>query len=403
MGDRRKSQEDKNKGKKEDEKKKRQSQKDDLKKSQHKKDDLKKSQHKKDDLKKSQHSQHSKEDVKKRQSQKDDLKKSQHQKDDLKKSQHQKDDLKKSQHQKVDDKKRQSQKVDVPKRESQHERIHNERKSFGAKDFLAAARNQAMQKLRMEFESSGYILTKNELDLNFLLQSTREMINNINDIWNRAKLNMAGKDAVELVKRKVNDRTQKVAALTVTETTCTRIRFQRYGYFTVHVTTATADIGASEHRNLVFTTSCELVVDSFDLLPQMPGALLEIISAPAFAAASPQEILPDFMQYVVKAMVLSNDILLPFLAILKQHLKVIHKNLQDIDTWLLGPGTTARFLNKQFGTKLRVPVITDPDGDDIKMIKSIPLSEGEIRKTFLIGTEAQQEKLVKFVSFATAV
>jgi len=207
-------------------------------------------------------------------------------------------------------------------------------------------------------------------DLDRLTDTTRALIVTNKEIWERCKPGAS-----------VNENWQA--------------DFRRLGYFSVHATTPFGN------GTVVFRTTFEAQDETFPELPVFPSVLLEIM--PGLLPEIPEsedELLPNYEEYLSRAMYLQDDILKPFLTIMKEHLKSVQVFLGEIESWLLEANCAVSFINHQFGMKLSLP---DPGANWMHhehQVHSIVMSGGgEIDKYFPIGTEKGQLSLTKFMEY----
>lgn len=193
-------------------------------------------------------------------------------------------------------------------------------KKLTPEEHRAKCREAAVQKLKAHARS----LRLDEEDLDRLSDSVRALIEMNQEIWGRCK--------------------QSKVDVKYTE----EITFYRIGYFSVQVTTPISD------GQLIFTTSSELMTNDFPGLPSIPSILLDFVSV----LPPTDAVFPDYEAFFGKAILLNDEILAPFLAIVKEHLKSVQVYLGKIESWLLEPSHAISFINEQFGLELNLPEIT---------------------------------------------
>lgn len=208
----------------------------------------------------------------------------------------------------------------------------------------------------------------------------------------------------------------------------------------------------NQNNNIQFIAVATKAEKSFRTVPiaSLPSQLSEIFQ-PTFESGSK---FVKFEAYFKKSLILNDEVLGPFLAMLKDHLESVQVCLGKIDAWLMATSSSAEFLESTFGTKLNIPDETafnpkPPSPYDVCMncghtlsnhhIKpygssfnvSKPLSDyecpdysgqtfrnkssdppsqvlktfsmsGKVELTFDVAIESEQTKLKKFLEFASS-
>jgi len=62
----------------------------------------------------------------------------------------------------------------------------------------------------------------------------------------------------------------------------------------------------------------------------------------------------DYKEYLQNSLLLEETVLLPFLAILKDHLEKIQADLGTVETWIMGNTRSSSFLRETFSTVLEI-------------------------------------------------
>lgn len=92
-----------------------------------------------------------------------------------------------------------------------------------------------------------------------------------------------------------------------------------------------------------FKTTPRRKTKSFGVPASIPSDLTEIIvQKPGFAG------LPDYELFLERCLLLHNDVLKPFMFVLREHLKVIHAFYREIDAWIRAPDAERHLLEQIF-------------------------------------------------------
>jgi hypothetical protein len=143
------------------------------------------------------------------------------------------------------------------------------------------------------------------VDLNILLKSTKAIITTNQEILERCE--------------EYEDKSS-------TSKSAEGMKLTRFGFIKVNVTTVLAGNSSS----LEFASTPELSVRDFGLPVPVPEELREII------AFEMNGIFPDYESLLGRAVLLHDDLLIPFLLNLKEHLENIQVYLGTIEAWLMG-------------------------------------------------------------------
>ncbi|CAB9505158.1 expressed unknown protein [Seminavis robusta] len=141
-------------------------------------------------------------------------------------------------------------------------------------------------------------------------------------------------------------------------TATNQVEFYRLGFEVVEVTTTKPVYSYTNpllqgSPMLKFQTKSEVARRAFTISQKLSTVLNDIIPIPQATTAN-QQVLPDYENYLSRAILLQDDILILFLLVLKEHLKAIQVSLGEIESWLLEPMHIVQFLNDQFGTQLQL-------------------------------------------------
>jgi len=163
-----------------------------------------------------------------------------------------------------------------------------------------------------------------DAELNYLINTTQALITTNNEIWDRCKTNLDRQD------KKFNHLSKKPVLV-----------FYRVGFNEVKVLSAGQHrFGASE--GLMFETQYKLQTKSFTV-PCLPPSLLSVV-IPVIGTDG----LLSYSQYLERSFILEESILLPFLAIFKDHLEEFQVFLGDVESWLMGSIRSAIFTQQLF-------------------------------------------------------
>jgi hypothetical protein len=168
-----------------------------------------------------------------------------------------------------------------------------------------------------------------DVDLDHLVRTTRAILAMNNEIWMRCK------QARQTEKTSTQASTEGAAI------------FQRIAFRTIEVTSSDSQPGT-----LGFMTTAELKHKDFGLPLPIPQELTDII---AFKMKGPKSIFPDYDLFFERSLLLHEDVLIPFLLKLKNHLEWIQVFLGQIDAWLMEPVSYVEFIKEVFDKELIIP------------------------------------------------
>jgi hypothetical protein len=202
--------------------------------------------------------------------------------------------------------------------------------NLNAQDFMAKSRENTINALR---GATGCICDYDNLDQ--LIVMVRALIETNREIWERCKQNLVEKNEKAMV-----------------ESPPSNLKFYRVGYTSVDVTTRSNNgYGNVKDSILSFTTKAVLETKAFSSIPLLPLKLRNTLSE---VSKVPEEILPDYDRYMEKAALLHEDVMEPFLVVLKGHLEDLQVFLGEIDTWVFEPLLCRNFIRDQFNHDLPV-------------------------------------------------
>jgi hypothetical protein len=107
-------------------------------------------------------------------------------------------------------------------------------------------------------------------------------------------------------------------------------------------------------------------------------------------------VFPDYIGFLNCAALLDDNVARPFFSVLLNHLLEVNAWLNDIEEWLLEPGTYVTFLNELFGANLTPKF----DDDNVEVLFTTSSSPGNMDLTFDICTKEGREELENFYTFA---
>jgi hypothetical protein len=169
-----------------------------------------------------------------------------------------------------------------------------------------------------------------EVNLDHLVRTTRAILAMNNEIWMRCK------------------QAPRQTGKSSTQASTEGVIFQRIDFQTIEVTSSDSQPGT-----LGFMTTAELKYKDFGLSPPIPQELTDIIALKQ--ALGPNSIFPDYDSFFGRSLLLHEDVLMPFLLKLKNHLERIQVFLGQIDAWLMEPVSYVEFIKEVFDKELIIP------------------------------------------------
>lgn len=204
----------------------------------------------------------------------------------------------------------------------------------------------------------------NEMDLEYLMKTVRAIITVNTDIWVRCKERAHSPPRVT-VRGGIEMKTRcfdKVSLIALTQQVCGSTKI---------------DISSK-----LTWSSCD-----FGVLPKLPACLTDI--CPMYDTDAINVLQPDrYEEYFKKSLILSDDVLVGFLATLQKHLEDVQVFLGRIETWLLERTSNLDYLNDLFGTNVKTENIMEgemkiAEGRRKKMKKRGPYSNRSPQSPFL--------------------
>lgn len=202
-------------------------------------------------------------------------------------------------------------------------------KKMDLEAYRTYARNQAAASIRDGDNGD-------DLDMDHLFLTTRALIVTNQEIWDRCQ-------------------GSKVKGLP--PPSVVGYMFRRVSYTQVNVETSREIYNAVAHEdmhNIELIAIPKIEGKEFGPPASPPASLTQLISAPKCADGD----LPDYTQYLEKAMTLHDEVLRPFLARLKDHLETVQVYLGSIDVWLMDAASCISYLEETFkgdGVKIEIP------------------------------------------------
>lgn len=146
-----------------------------------------------------------------------------------------------------------------------------------------------------------------------MIKSVQGLIKIINEIWDRCKDHNVAKDCLKI---------------------------QRVIYKIAKLQKQT-----SSNRHVISTIG-QIEIKDFGKLPDLPKSLTNIIDLKD--EASQLCIVPDFSEYLLKVVLLHDDVLLEFLVGFQAYLEKVQVAVGAVEAWLLEPSEIVTFLNETF-------------------------------------------------------
>jgi hypothetical protein len=146
-----------------------------------------------------------------------------------------------------------------------------------------------------------------------------------------------------------------------------------------------------EDGSFAITTQTSLSKKAFGNPPMIPIEIGTI-----FLIEPDDSVFPDYIGFLNCAALLDDNVARPFFSVLLNHLLEVNAWLNDIEEWLLEPGTYVTFLNDLFGANLTPKF----DDDNVEILFTTVSSPGNMDLTFDICTKEGREELENFYTFA---
>lgn len=109
----------------------------------------------------------------------------------------------------------------------------------------------------------------------------------------------------------------------------------------------------------------------------------------------------DFSAYLEGCVLLNDEVLLPLLVLLKEHLETVQVSLGDIEQWIVAADESLSFLESAFGS-FEVNLDCAPGGLKSIVMKSVPIS-GNLKFSFDVSCESRRAKLIHCIDFVESI
>lgn len=184
--------------------------------------------------------------------------------------------------------------------------------------FLRGARQKAIDKLQQAYDGWSHEGDFELQTLEEIVRNARAILTTNAEIWERCQQNRVNASSGEMLfKRLIYDR-----IILENDTTASTLKANAVSVFSIR---------------------------DFGKLPTMPDELTSIIAFPIDMKAGQQLSEHAYENYFETALVLHEDVLLPFLVRYKEFLKTLQVFLGEIDKWILEVEFRSVFLAKTFG------------------------------------------------------
>jgi len=203
-----------------------------------------------------------------------------------------------------------------------------------------------------------------------LIKTTQALVTSNNEIWDRCKANFSKHE-----NKQFNHLSEKPNLI-----------FQRVGFSVVNALSRTDGYG----RSLAFLSQCVQKTKAFSV-PCFPHPLRTVV-IPSLDKYG----MLNYSEYLKRSFILEESIMLPFLAILKDHLEEFQVFLGDIESWLMISARSAAFLQETFNVAL-------PGNHTINtyyLLRTIQCPEAHTL-SFDVTCRNGQKRLTIFLSFLT--
>jgi len=218
-----------------------------------------------------------------------------------------------------------------------------------------------------------------DVELDYLIKSTKGLVTSNREIWNRVKANLKSP-----LNKQFNQLSEKPELV-----------FQRVGFNVVKVLSETDGCGRSEdplefksqwlEQTKAFTVTC------------FPHSLRTVV-----IPSLDKNGMLNYLEYLKRSFILQESIMVPFLAILKDHLEDFQVFLGNVETWLKESTQTSVFLQTTFN--LTFQKIKQVGHNYILQRTKYPSSDTSMYNlSFDISTSKGRERLTQFFAFITNV
>uniref|UniRef100_A0A7S3QE95 Uncharacterized protein n=1 Tax=Chaetoceros debilis TaxID=122233 RepID=A0A7S3QE95_9STRA len=199
--------------------------------------------------------------------------------------------------------------------------------SIDATDFLKDMRRKARENLLGPPDRD----VSNERDLKYMIKIVRGLITINAEIWGRCEDHMAFSRPPGFQIEKAEHRNARMMRLTYEE----------------------AQVKASD-KSFYITAKKSLQYKDFGPAPSMPSSLTDFVASRPFQEDDDRQIFYDYKEYLGRAALLEDDVLLPFLQKLQTHLEEVQCYVGEIEEWLAESNSILVFLNDLFDKELEI-------------------------------------------------
>jgi hypothetical protein len=241
---------------------------------------------------------------------------------------------------------------------SKEDSSSNEEAAMSPRDLISQSRKRACSSLKnsLAHDIDGTV------DLDHLIRTTWAIYTTNREIWERCE----GK---------------KSEPPCSDDSSSQGLRFKRISFPEVRVSTTARNPRSSNHYSperetlpragefLKFETRPVLMVKDFGSPPALPRELLNII-APITSSAEDDATFPDYEAFLDTSLLLNEDVLIPFLTKLKEHLELVQVFLGEIDAWLMETSSCIELFQTSFGSGTTRSAIVMPKHEDFKPVST---------------------------------
>jgi len=221
-------------------------------------------------------------------------------------------------------------------------------------------------------------------ELDYLINTTQALVTSNNEIWDRCKANL---DQVQ--NKQFNHLSENL-----------QLTFQCVDFYGVSVTRTMT-------QKFLLNTNLTYYVPGLLTFQACSTQQRKAFSVPCFPHPLRTVVIPsldkdgmlNYLEYLQRSFFLEESILLPFLAILKDHLEEFQVFLGEVESWLMGCTRIATFLQETFNVKLEV---AQRAGQQLNLKTiNLPNDQSVYNISFDVSSSHGQERLTKFLSFTT--
>jgi len=212
-------------------------------------------------------------------------------------------------------------------------------------------------------------------ELDYLIKTTQALVTSNNEIWDRCKANFSKHE-----NKQFNHLSEKPNLI-----------FQRVGFSVVNALSRTDGYG----RSLAFLSQCVQKTKAFSV-PCFPHPLRTVV-IPSLDKYG----MLNYSEYLKRSFILEESIMLPFLAILKDHLEEFQVFLGNVESWLMKSTRNTIFLENTFNATLAYKQIGAKYL--LQITKNRSNDESQYNLSFNVSSSKGREELIKFLAFIAHV